>query len=623
MQVDGLTIGYHNRAGDFLTVLREVSLTVAAGETVGIVGESGCGKSTLALALLGYLRRGSQVASGSVCFGGSDLFALTPDAQRRIRGGRIALIPQNAGQSLTPTLRIGRQIGEALRLHTSLDAAAIQARTLELLAQVRLPDLMGMAQRYPHQISGGQQQRVAIAMALAGAPELLILDEPTTGLDVTTQAHLLDLLAELSATHGTTMVYISHDLGVIARACDRVAVMYAGEIVEAGAAAWLFAHPVHPYTQGLLASVPSLRAARIPAALPGQPPRIGALAEGCAFAPRCRLADVTCRTVSPALMDLTAQDDRQVRCHHHALAAADIAQETTALARSTERLAAPHEPLLALEAVSLSYEKPALLDTLRCLVAGDTPSQARPVVRAVSLTVRRGETLALVGESGSGKSTVVRAIAGLLLPLNGSITFEGVDLKRLAEARPAAAQRAIQMIFQNPDASLNPRHTVAELLAQPLRLYFGLSRKVCRDRAAALLEQVRLGAHYLDRYPAQLSGGEKQRVAIARAFAAEPTLVLCDEVTSALDVSVQAAVLQLLADLQRQYGTTYIFISHDLAVVRSVADYVAVMQRGEVCDAGTVEEVFSPPFHPYTEVLMNAVLEPKTDAPAVHEGARV
>ena len=452
LDIRKLCVGFRSRAGTILPVLHEVDLGVCRGESLGIVGESGSGKSTLALAAMGYLRHGLQRLSGEVIYDGRDMFGLLPAELARVRGGKLGLIPQNSGQALTPTQRIGAQIREALQLHCDHDPATHHAHACALLEQVRLPDPEVILRRYPHELSGGQQQRVAIAMALAGEPDALLLDEPTTGLDVTTQAHILDLLRDLARARDMAMVYVSHDLGVIARVCDRVQVLYAGE------------------------------------------------------------------------------------------------------------------------------------------------------------------TLGLVGESGSGKSTILRAIAGLLAPVSGEIALgDGTRLAGAVERRSPTDLRRIQMIFQNPDESLNPRQSVGEILAQPLRLYFGLKGQALADRATELLDSVRLGAHYLERRPGQLSGGEKQRVAVARAFAAGPEVVLCDEITSALDVSVQAAVLDLLNDLKARHGTAFIFVSHDLTVVRALSDRVAVLYQGRICETGPAAAVYNAPNHPYTEVLLGAVLAPDPD----------
>jgi peptide/nickel transport system ATP-binding protein len=606
IEICDLSIGFSNLEKQVLPILRNIDLTIKAGETVGLVGESGSGKSTLALAMMGYLGNPLKVLSGSTSFRHQSTFDLSMRELEQIRGGQLALIPQNAGQALTPTQRIGRQISEALKLHSKVNDADRPARVIDLLTQVRLPDPEILVNRYPHELSGGQQQRVAIAMALAGEPNALLLDEPTTGLDVTTQAHVLELLRDLAHETGTAMVYVSHDLGAIARVCDRVVVMYAGEIVLDGSVRQVLLKPVHPYARSLLASIPKLREASLPAALDGRPPAPGDVGNGCAFAARCAMAEDRCTNERP-ILQITKSGER-VRCH--------LYEKVEQLAAPGPGTAVERSPLsqapevLALDNVAISYTSRGLFDQ----ILGRQPSDT-PTVDDVSLVIRKGETIALVGESGSGKSTILKAIAGLIPTRNGKITYNGNELlKASIDQRDKNQLRRIQLIFQNPDDSLNPRQTVAQILAQPLRLYFGLSNQELHDRSVDILERVRLGSHYLERLPSQLSGGEKQRVAVARAFIAEPELVLCDEVTSALDVSVQAAVLELLNRLQREFGTTYIFVSHDLAVVRALADRVALLYQGRLCEIGPVADVYSLPSHPYTEVLLGAVLEPHPDS---------
>lgn len=604
--IQNLSIGYTSLVGDTIRVLRDVSLRIDRGESIGLVGESGSGKSTLALAALGYFKRGLRVLGGQIHFDGINLLELNSHDLQKIRGGRLALIPQNSGQSLTPTLRIGQQLAEALRLHSKLDPGEFDHRVSELLTLVRLPDPAVLIRRYPHELSGGQQQRVAIAMALAGQPDALLLDEPTTGLDVTTQAHILELLRDLARDRNMAMLYVSHDLGVISRVCDKVAVMYSGEVVLLGSAKQVLHSPRHPYAHGLLASIPRLNQRSLPLALDGRPPMPGEAITGCAFSDRCALADTTCRTTLPPLESLDSGE--VVRCFH--------SEKIGRLSRSSVAplLDAPTgkrvgNAALKMNDVSISYAKRNFLTTL--LGNRKTPPAT---VDGINVNIVEGETLGLVGESGSGKSTILKSIAGLISPKAGTITLNGeVRLAARVEDRPAVNQRQIQLIFQNPDDSLNPRHTVAQILAQPLRLYFGLSGAELRQRSNELLEKVRLGEHYLERLPSQLSGGEKQRVAVARAFAAEPEIVLCDEVTSALDVSVQAAVLNLLNELKVQQGTTYIFVSHDLAVVKAISDRVAVLYQGRLCEIGSTESVYKAPFHPYTDVLLGAVLEPDPD----------
>ena len=603
IDVRDFSIGFTARDLVTLPVLRQINLSVRPGETVGLVGESGSGKSTLALAMMGYLKRGLRVLEGRSFFKGQDLFALSRQELEKIRGGKLGLVPQNSGQSLTPNLRVGTQLREALKLHSTEEPGQFDARVQALLAQVRLPDPAAIVRRFPHELSGGQQQRVAIAMALAGEPEALLLDEPTTGLDVTTQAHILELLRDLAAARGMAMVYVSHDLGAIARVCDRVVVLYAGEIVLEGSARQVLCDPDHPYARALLASIPKLSQIALPRALEGRPPEPGKAGAGCSFVNRCALASAICQTEAPVLSPLPAGG--KTRCHH-----ADRVREISLTGtRATGSRTAHESVALVLDGLALSYNRPGFLDRLR-----GREGRGVATVDGIDMTLRQGETLGLVGESGSGKSTILKAVAGLLPPLRGQM--RGSDAQPLpagVENRSARQLRQVQLIFQNPDESLNPRHTVAQILAQPLRLYCGLSGDELVERSVQLLRQVRLDSHYLDRLPAQLSGGEKQRLAVARAFAAEPDLVLCDEVTSALDVSVQAAVLELLDDLRCENGTSYVFVSHDLAVVRAFADRVAVLYQGRLCEMGPTVAVYGETSHPYTEVLRGAVLEPDPD----------
>jgi peptide/nickel transport system ATP-binding protein len=606
VDINDLTIGYYTQRKTLVHVLQGVNLQIKPGETLGLVGESGCGKSTLGQAMMGYLRSGSQVLGGSVQFADHEMFSLTGRQLESIRGRQIALIPQNAGDALTPTMRVGAQVIEAIELNADLSGEAAKKRMVELLGQVRLPHPEVMADRYPHELSGGQQQRAVVAMALAAEPEMLILDEPTTGLDVTTQAHILNLLRDIVSEMGTAMMYISHDLGVIARVSDRVALMYAGEIVEDTNVAEMFTSPAHPYARGLLESIPRLTLAGIPNSMPGQPPIPGTL-PGCSFAPRCSFASDICTSEPPELRSIPGSP-HLVRCYNwEDVLATDFSQELQQVFHTIKHTTLD-ETAIELSEVEISYYQPKFSDRIR--------SEPEPpaTVSDVTLSVKRGETLALVGESGSGKTTIVRTIAGLLPAKGGQIRFEDCDLTVEVDHRSMETCKNVQLIFQNPDASLNPRQNVAEILDQPLVLYFPkMTRDERRARQIELLERVRLDGRYRLRYPGQMSGGEKQRVAIARAFAADPEVVLCDEVTSALDVSVQAAVLDLLADLQRERNTTYIFIAHDLAVVRAIADRVAVLYQGRLCEIGTVDQIYSPPYHPYTETLLGAVLVPDPD----------
>ena len=604
--VKNLSIGFKSQKGKEISILRNVTTNIKKGETVGIVGESGSGKSTLALAMMGYVKHGLFTMNGECLFNSLNLLDLSNNELEKIRGRKIAMIPQNAGQSLTPNLKIGYQIEEALKLHTNLNENERKNRISELLNNVRLPSPDVMALRYPHELSGGQQQRVAVAMALAGNPELLLLDEPTTGLDVTTQAHVLELLKDIAKDTGTSMVYVSHDLGAIAQVCDRVIVMYAGEIVLEGPVRKILKEPIHPYTNGLLKSIPKLSLEGLPESMPGAQPQPGHIGEGCSFYDRCNISDEKCKTKTPDL-EFLSEIDTSVRCFNYKKVI--INQNKNIQLKNLDEQNIENNEILSLSDVSISYAKQSFLDQLF-----NKLTDSNPTVKDINININKGETIALVGESGSGKSTILKSIAGLLKTKDGNINFaQNRKLSEDLKNRSSDDLRAIQLIFQNPDESLNPNHTVEQILSQPLKLYFGLKEDKLKKNIIELLEKVRLGEFYMTRYPRQLSGGEKQRIAVARAFAAKPEIILCDEVTSALDVSVQAAVLDLLKKLKDDFGTTYIFVSHDLAVVKAISDRVAVLYQGRLCEIGPSKNVYKFPSHPYTEVLLGAVLEPDPD----------
>ena len=603
--IKNLSIGFKSQKGKQISILRNITTNIKKGETVGIVGESGSGKSTLALAMMGYIKNGLYINGGECLFKSLNLLNMNSRDLEKIRGRKIAMIPQNAGQALTPNLKIGYQIEEALRLHTDLNKNQREEKISELLNKVRLPSPKIMALRYPHELSGGQQQRVAVAMALAGNPELLLLDEPTTGLDVTTQAHVLELLKDIAKDTGTSMVYVSHDLGAIAQVCDRVIVMYAGEIVLEGPVRKILKEPIHPYTYGLLKSIPKLSLSGLPDSMPGSQPQPGHIGGGCSFYERCNFSDIKCKANVPEL-EYIPEIDTSVRCFHYSKLNSRIKEEKL---KNQKIKKIKIDEILDLKGVSISYAKQGILDQFLNKV-----TDPNPTVKDINININKGETIALVGESGSGKSTILKSIAGLLKTKDGNITFnkEKILSGNLKE-RSSEDLRSIQLIFQNPDESLNPNHTVEQILSQPLKLYFGLTGNKLRSCIIELLEKVRLGAFYMSRYPRQLSGGEKQRIAVARAFAAKPDIILCDEVTSALDVSVQAAVLDLLQKLKEESGTTYVFVSHDLAVVKAISDRVAVLYQGRLCEIGPSKNVYQFPSHPYTEVLIGAVLEPDPD----------
>jgi peptide/nickel transport system ATP-binding protein len=559
-------------------VVSGVSFALRPGEVLGLVGESGSGKTTVALALLGHTRRGLSVSSGQIRLDGVDLLRLPPGELRRLRGARVSYVPQDPAAALNPALRIGYQLREALRVHAGAGGDC-EARVGEVMREVQLDGAPGMLRRYPHQLSGGQQQRAGLAMAFACRPALIVLDEPTTGLDVSTQRHILATLRGLCQGYGVAAVYVSHDLAVISELADTVAVMYAGRIVEAGPAAALLRGPLHPYTRGLLASVPTPDSARLLTGIPGQQPPPGQRGPGCAFAPRCELALDRCRAAEPEQVTLAG---RAVRCLR-------VTEAVAGRPQSPSPGPAPAAP-----------PGPAVL-SVRGLRASYGPA---PVLRGVDLDVPSRACVAIVGESGSGKTTLARCIAGLHHNWTGDITLRGTGLPRSARQRRKQVLKQIQYVFQNPYTSLNPRKTVGQIVAEPLQRLLGLSRGEQAERVAGVLGDVALGESFLSRYPDQLSGGERQRVAIARALVVEPDLLICDEVTSALDVSVQAVVVELLRTVVSQRHLAMIFITHNLALLRSVAQSAVVLRQGEIVEAGPVAQVLARPASSYTARLV-------------------
>jgi peptide/nickel transport system ATP-binding protein len=590
-----------------LEAVREVSFAIMPGEIYGLVGESGSGKTSLALAIMGWLGESGRVQAGEITFGGQSLVGLSRRERERLWGRRMALVPQNPQTALNPAMKIEAQVGESLTQHTGLRGTPRRQRVLELLDAVRLPDPERAAASYPHQLSGGMQQRVLIALALSGDPELLVLDEPTTSLDVTTQAEILALLQGLIRERGTSALYVTHNLGVVARVCGRVGVLYAGELVEEAPRQTLFQRPLHPYTRGLLESVPRLgqnqRQARLPA-IPGRIPPLGARPEGCVFITRCPLAVAICHQRPPLYQPAPRHG---TRCHRwEALAdGTELEWETAPAAPISPEPVPTGEPALGIDDLHVSFDRPGMVLPWR------KPPQTRAVA-GVSLQAGRGVTVGLVGESGSGKTSLARATAGLVEPRSGRIELLGEVLPPRLGQRGRDVLRQIQMVFQNPEEAFTPHLNLGESLSRPFITLMGRSRAQAAQDAARLLEMVGLPPEFSRRYPHQLSGGEKQRAAIARAFAASPDLLLADEPVSSLDVSVQAVVLNLLSDLQAGQQSTLLFISHDLAVVGYLADVIAVMYRGHLMEVAPAPDLFQPPHHPYTAQLMAAipVLEP-------------
>ena len=576
--VEGLRVGVRGTGYD---IVDDVSFAIQPGEVLGLVGESGSGKTTAGLALLGHTRRGAVITAGSVRIGDEDILQLGPARRRRIRGRVVSYVPQDPAAALNPALRIGTQLMEVLEEHGfGKDGRERRERVAEMMREVAMPDAAAFQRRYPHELSGGQQQRIGLAMAFACRPRVIVLDEPTTGLDVTTQAHVLRTVRELAAMHGVAALYVSHDLAVVAALASRVAVMYAGRIVELGPAEELFRAAAHPYTRRLVAAIPHLAGRRALAGIPGRAPAPGRRPPGCPFAPRCSFAQPACDEAMPQLRVVASA--HSVRCirAEEVLAQAGTAAGTMAELANGAR---PAEAVLALRDVCAGYG-------------------SRTVVHDITLDVAPHECLALVGESGSGKTTLARSIAGLHRDRTGEILLRGDALAMSSRGRPRDVRRAIQYVFQNPYGSLNPRRTVGQIVRQPLEV-FGETENADGE-VREMLERVALGAGYADRYPDQLSGGERQRVAIARALVCRPQILVCDEVTSALDVSVQAAIVELLAALQRDFGLAMLFVTHNLPLVRSIAGRVAVMSEGRIVELGPVEQVIHSPADSYTQRLL-------------------
>lgn len=607
VRVENVSISYATRAGPVQAV-RHVSFDVHRGEILGLVGESGCGKSTVAFGMVGYLGTNGAISDGNIIFQGQSLVGRKAEELRQLRGDQIAMVYQDPLTSLNPVLTIGEQMAEVLTVHRAMPIAEALERSTEMLRRVHMPEPEQVMRRYPHQISGGQQQRVIIAMALLNNPALLVMDEPTTALDVTVEATVLDLVAELRREFDTAMLFISHNLGVIARICDRVAVMYAGEIVELASVHDLFANPQHPYTQGLLRSLPHLGRRKDTSALqsiPGRVPAPDQLPPGCVFEPRCPFARSTCRRQRMMLRPVGG--NHLVRCI--------FAEEIQHLSWPNEAQKGNGTDIFVADApqgstiLDITDLKTYYQSNGGAVLGSLGLGKASPVraVDSVSIRAERGRTLGIVGESGCGKSTFVRTIIGLEHPTDGRIEFLGIDVTKPVEKRTIASIREMQMVFQNPDATLNPSYSIGTQISRPLKRFGIVPRNKVRDEVIRLLRAVKLDEHYYDRLPRQLSGGEKQRVGIARALAGRPDLLLCDEPVSALDVSVQAAVLNLLSEIQQRSQTTMLFIAHDLSVVRYFSDDIAVMYLGQIVDIGPAERIYEPPYHPYTESLLAAV----------------
>jgi peptide/nickel transport system ATP-binding protein len=606
LQIEALSVAYSTRAGR-LQALDAVSLSIPPGGVLGLVGESGSGKSTVVLALLGLLGPSARVEARRLTFDGHDLLR---DAAA-LRGRRVGVVFQDTAAALNPALTIGTQVTEPMRIHLGTERRAAWARATELLAEMGIPRPAQVMKSYPHQLSGGMKQRVGIATALASEPDLLLLDEPTTALDVTIEAQILSLLDELRTRRNLAMLLVSHNLGIVDRLCDTVSVLYAGRVAESGTTHAVLHRPRHPYTKGLLAALPRPdrpHAGRL-APIQGNLPDLCAPEPGCNFRPRCAFAAAGCE-----MPQVPSHESHSVSCHR-VEAIADLPWPAEAAPSAVAPLASP-VPLLQAEGLSIRFDSGGWLQRLLGEASGVL------AVDRVSLAIRTGEVLGLVGESGCGKSTLGRLLLRLLPARSGTLRFASAVIGAKPDAR--FRQRA-QVVFQNSDTSLNPRQTVGVSLGRAIR-WFAIASVNAEVAAEVdrLLDLVRLPRSYAQRYPHQLSGGEKQRVGIARALASRPRFLVCDEAVSALDVSVQAAVLNLLRDLRDELGVAYLFISHDIGVIAHIADRVAVMYQGTIVEEGLVDDVLHPPYHPYTELLLSSVplIGKRRVAPAPTQAAR-
>ncbi len=601
LEIDDLHVHFVTQAGTIRAV-EGVSYTVRAGEIVAIVGESGSGKSVSALAIMRLLPPAtSRIVHGRVLFQGRDLLTLDDEAMRRIRGRDVSMIFQEPMTSLNPVLSVGLQLMEPLFIHMKMNEVEATARAIELLTLVGITDPGSRLTQFPHQLSGGMRQRVMIAIGLACNPKLLIADEPTTALDVTIQAQILELMKDLSRRLGIAIVVITHNLGIVARYADRVNVMYAARMAETGPAGLVFSRPWHPYTRGLLGAVPRLdrpRTAKLQT-IDGAPPNLLNPIEGCRFQPRCRFAIEICQT---APTPVRTAEGHEVSCHRWAeIENLDHAGTEATAARKSASFGTGADPIIDAKAVSKHFK-----------IGGGLFGSPK-VVRAVndvSISVKPGETLGIVGESGCGKSTLGRVILRLDDPTAGEIFFDGVDLAGLGRREMIGVRRKMQVIFQDPYSSLNPRMMVGQIIAEPMQVHGILPKADIPGRVAELLNLVGLFPYMALRYPHELSGGQRQRVGIARALSMNPRVIVCDEAVSALDVSIQGQVINLLEDLQQKLGLAYVFIAHDLAVVRHISTNVAVMYLGRIVEYASADELFRNPKHPYTRALLEAAPVP-------------
>jgi peptide/nickel transport system ATP-binding protein len=613
LEVDNVQINYETRKGD-IEAIQGVSFKVGEGETVGLVGESGCGKSTIAFGIVNFLGPNGKIVDGSIRFQGEELVGRSQKELKKLRGDRISMVFQDPMQALNPSVRLGEQLAEVLTCHRDVSQEEAWERSIEMLKRVNMPDVENVMVRYSHQISGGQQQRIVIAMAMLNNPALIIMDEPTTALDVTVEAAVLDLLEELKHDFNAANIFITHNLGVVARVSDYLCVMYAGQMVESGPLAEIFRNPRHPYTMGLLACVPRLGDSKLDSLLHPIRGRVPPPAERskteCIFAPRCNYVTEDCRKARPGFTEISP--GHSARCIY----ALEI-EDRVRTKRRRKPGDIPVQPeaadkdLLSFDHLKVYY--PQESNSVVSLFGLGEKKYVK-AVDDVSVRVAKGRTLGVVGESGCGKSSLVKGLIGLEPVTDGDVQFMGIDTTMPVTERDTKLIKEMQMVFQNPDSTLNPSYSVGSQIARPIKRFKTAPRGQVKDEVIKLLKAVRLPPTFYERLPRQLSGGEKQRVGIARALASRPDLIICDEPVSALDVSVQAAVINLLLEIQQVFGSSMIFIAHDLSVVRFFSDDIAVMYLGQIVEVGPADAIYDPPYHPYTEALLSAVPIPDPDA---------
>ncbi len=602
LEIDNLNISFFVRAGEIPAVM-DFSCKVMPGETMGLVGESGCGKSTVALGIMRDMGNRGKIVGGSIKFRGRDMGDMSQAELRDIRGSKIAMIYQEPMASLNPAMKIGKQLMEVLIIHENTTKAQAYERSLAMLESVKLPDPARVMNAYPHQISGGQQQRIVIAMALLSKPDLLLLDEPTTALDVTVEAGIVQLIKELGRETGTSMLFISHNLGLILETCDRITVMYSGEAVETGKVHEVFDRMRHPYTQGLFNSIPLPGADKNTkplVSIPGQLPLPMDRPFGCNFGPRCtHYVENECNAAPVRMQPVHGEEQHMSRCVRIEKIDWNAEPERPVVTDPST----PGDVVLEVKDLKKYYSVAAN----QIFGGGDT--RTVKANESITLQARESETVAIVGESGCGKSTLAKVLLGLETATEGEVILDGVSIGNTDVGdRDTKTVASVQMVFQNPFDTLNPSHSVGSQIMRTLEKFkIGSSQEDRRERMLKLLDLVKLPRAFADRMPRQLSGGQKQRIGVARAFAGQPKLVVADEPVSALDVSVQAAVTELLMEIQREAKTTMLFISHDLSVVRYIADRVVVMYLGHIVEQGTTDDIFAPPYHPYTEALLSAI----------------